>query len=233
MWPVRKWINPSKQLLEFDQKYHSGGSHVTSGCSHHNKDRGKEDQVKHIRCTLDDQFRLTLKFIIYFQVLPGNGQILDEVCSLYGGLHIHTRKSMKIENEKDKRNGDCWARRQNTGDLVTLQCAWILVKWKSNKYLHQCKAWLFSLLQMTTQKSSYLTGWGTKCVSERQDGRVCVWLCVCVHVTCQMSFSTSSFNEQSCLHFHSTSAPYGCKARTFFIDARDLNSSTSQTGQSP
>lgn len=79
MQPVRKWINPTKQLLEFDQQYHSGGLHVTSGCSHHNKDEGKEDQVKHKRCVLGHQLGSSYSLSVIFTYsmsVEGYGQSL-------------------------------------------------------------------------------------------------------------------------------------------------------------
>lgn len=79
MQPVRKWINPTKQLLEFDQQYHSGGLHVTSGCSHHNKNEGKEDQVKHKRCVLGDQLGSPYSLSVIFTCslsVEGYGQSL-------------------------------------------------------------------------------------------------------------------------------------------------------------
>lgn len=105
MQPVRKGINPTKQLREFDQQYHSGGLHVTSGCSHHNKDVGKEDQVKHRRCLLDDQLGSSYSLSLFSRALcQWKGK--DKVCSLYGGLNRHSRKSMEMENEKDERNSE-------------------------------------------------------------------------------------------------------------------------------
>lgn len=188
MQPVRKWINPTKQLLEFDQQYHSGGLRVTSGCSHHNKDVGKEDQVKHKRCVLDDQLDSSYLYRLFSRA-PCQWKGMDKVCSLYGGLNTHSRKSMEMENEKDERNGDGWTQRQRArwfGEFAI--CMKICQLEARQEYFNFTNARhvVFSLVQKRNREIFPL--------SDRMVGFVCEYVHgVCVHITCQMSFSTRLF----------------------------------------
>lgn len=170
MQPVRKWINPTKQLLEFDQQYHSGGLRVTSGCSHHNKDVGKEDQVKHKRCVLADQLDSSYLYRLFSRA-PCQWKGMDKVCSLYGGLNTHSRKSMEMENEKDERNGDGWTQRQRArwfGEFAI--CMKICQLEARQEYFNFTNARhvVFSLVQKRNREIFPFS---------RQYGRVRVWIC--------------------------------------------------------
>lgn len=194
MQPVRKWINPTKQLLEFDQQYHSGGLRVTSGCSHHNKDVGEEDRVEHKRCVLGDHLGSSYLCRL-FPRAPCQWKGTDKVCSLYGGLNTHSRKSMEMENEKDERNGDGWTRRQRTrwfGDLaVCMKTCQLEVRQIYCNFTNARQLYL-AFYRREREKSSHLAGWGIKCVSKRQYERVRVWICVCARCTCSYHMSDVS-----------------------------------------